>query len=368
VLDSLFYLKMLCALALLTSAQLTGAFLSPNINNDSNVYFSISSVFLTVNGILFSIVLYARSGTYWAIPEAYASADGIQTHVSQDILDSSALVGGPFYRMNSWPAWAKNLFLAGTYVLSLLVLTGYSFILFYSTALRHLGTVTSVAVVTTDIIILLVIYSEKSAAPGLEALLLFLSRVLLVSFGVNYWFVGYCFAYILISLYISYQLVHKYHALQNEVASTQRSTADIAKTPEFQALLLNAFFGAMNFYLGYGNSPDVPKQIIDIVGRQYQFWVLGAVSFVATIMCFTFMAGVQFYRREKNKLSEVRRYYAFHGALNQVWIYFAVCYSSILAITLSLSLITTPRDWFLLASGIFLPPAVFFLLLGYGSW
>ena len=100
-----------------------------------------------------------------------------------------------------------------TYVLSLAVLMTYSLFGIYNTTTGFQALVNSVAIVTTDIITLLLIFVTKKTGfnPIVNSSVAILLRVCIVAFSGPYWFGGYCVVYLILIIYIMFLIINKYY-------------------------------------------------------------------------------------------------------------------------------------------------------------
>lgn len=100
-----------------------------------------------------------------------------------------------------------------TYVLSLAVLMAYSLFGIYNTTTEFQALVNSIAIVTTDIITLLLIFITKKTGfnPIINSAVAILMRVCIVAFSGPYWFGGYCVIYLILIIYIMLLIINKYY-------------------------------------------------------------------------------------------------------------------------------------------------------------
>jgi hypothetical protein len=120
-----------------------------------------------------------------------------------------------------------------TYVGGLTVLGVYSAIGVYQTAFYFQALVDSVAVVTTDVIILMLIFIAKQHGfnPNWNALVVIAVRVCIIAFSGTFWFGGYCLLYLILMLYISALIINKYYPSYEKPPSTEVSKTNILKMP-----------------------------------------------------------------------------------------------------------------------------------------
>lgn len=98
----------------------------------------------------------------------------------------------------------KIIIMVVLYLLSLGVLIAYSIIVYYKTPEKKLGPLTSIAVVTTDLIIFYLMNCRLVKGPMHTSILLVGFRACLFGFGGDYWFLGYCLLYFILVVYLGY--------------------------------------------------------------------------------------------------------------------------------------------------------------------
>ena len=113
-------------------------------------------------------------------------------------------------------------------------------IVYYSTPYGVLGSVTAIAVVTTDVIILLITNLEEElfVSPNVVSILvmvirynLMLVRICLFGFTADYWFMGYCLLYLLLMTYIFYLIVDKNYPSFEKIPTMDVKRVNVLKMP-----------------------------------------------------------------------------------------------------------------------------------------
>lgn len=72
---------------------------------------------------------------------------------------------------------------------------------------KYLAPVTAIATSTTDFIIFLLMGAKFTQGPYQIAVLIVMFRALLFGFGGDWWFIGYCILYMLLSIYLFSKIV-----------------------------------------------------------------------------------------------------------------------------------------------------------------
>ncbi len=89
----------------------------------------------------------------------------------------------------------------------------YSLVGYYHTSYGTIALTNSICVLTTDIILLMVIFITKqyNMNPINNAIAAMAVRALLVGFVGGYWYLGYCFLYIILGIYLFVLVINKYY-------------------------------------------------------------------------------------------------------------------------------------------------------------
>lgn len=139
-----------------------------------------------------------------------------------------------------------------TYIFGLVILAIYSVIGLYRTIFKFQSLVNSVAIVTTDIIVfmLLIISKKIGLDPNLNSLIIIAMRVCIVAFSGPFWFFGYCLLYLILMIYISILIINKYYPLFEKPPIAEVVKINIFKMPEIPGLLLLLMFSALVYFIG----------------------------------------------------------------------------------------------------------------------
>lgn len=204
-------------------------------------YFSIDAVLLILNGALVSLSMWIIKGKSWELEDSLSP-------VKEEFVkwcptwnsDPHPLIltGGLYATLCNHPK--KNWIATGIYFSSWLCLLAIALIVYYSTPYGVLGSVTAIAVVTTDVIILLITNLEEElfVSPNVVSILvmvirynLMLVRICLFGFTADYWFMGYCLLYLLLMTYIFYLIVDKNYPSFEKIPTMDVKRVNVLKMP-----------------------------------------------------------------------------------------------------------------------------------------
>lgn len=89
----------------------------------------------------------------------------------------------------------------------------YSIVGYYHTVYGTIALINSICVITTDLVLLMVIFISKRANinPITNAIAGMVLRACLVGFTGDLWFLGYCFLYLILGIYIFVLIINKYY-------------------------------------------------------------------------------------------------------------------------------------------------------------
>lgn len=154
----------------------------------------------------------------------------------------------------------KYTLIAVIYILGLTVLAIYSVIGRYRTIFNFQALVNSVAIVTTDIIVfmLLVISKKLGLDPNINSLIVIIMRVCIVAFSGEFWFFGYCLLYLILMIYISILIINKYYPLYEKPPTGEVTRTNILKMPEIPGLIMLLMFSALVYFMGADKNNNLP--------------------------------------------------------------------------------------------------------------
>ena len=154
----------------------------------------------------------------------------------------------------------RALIIGGCYFLSLIILLVYSILSFQSTNTAYQGTVNSVAVITTDIIILMLILITKKEGtnPIFNAFVSVLVRVCIVVFSGQYWFAGYCLLYLILFIYITGLVINKHYPSYEIIPTAKAVRVNAFRAPESPLVILICMFAGLVYFMGNDNGKNLP--------------------------------------------------------------------------------------------------------------
>ena len=129
----------------------------------------------------------------------------------------SILGSGLVEEFNSKSDSVKMMIKAIVLGLSTLPLIGLSLVLYFFDDKSKLGIITSVSVVLMDVFSFLIYQSDMVDSPIIVVVLLITNRILIVSFGQNYFIYGYMLLYIMYSIAFVYQIARNRFPYEGDV-------------------------------------------------------------------------------------------------------------------------------------------------------
>lgn len=120
--------------------------------------------------------------------------------------------GGLYYYITIRPT-LKIVLTIVFYLLSLITLLVYSLVGYYKTVFGTIALINSICVITTDIILTMVIFitKESKTNPIVNSIAAMALRACLVGFAGDTWFLGYCFLYLILGIYMTVLIINKYY-------------------------------------------------------------------------------------------------------------------------------------------------------------
>lgn len=127
----------------------------------------------------------------------------------------------------------RVIFIVVCYVLGLLTLMTYSLVGFFRTDTGYQALVNSIAIITTDVISLLVIFITKQNGfnPIINSTIAILMRVFIVAFSGPYWFAGYCIIYLILMVSVQLLVINKYYPAYEKIPTAKVMKTNIFKMP-----------------------------------------------------------------------------------------------------------------------------------------
>ena len=127
----------------------------------------------------------------------------------------------------------RVIFIVVCYVLGLITLMTYSLVGYFRTDTSYQALVNSIAIITTDVISLLVIFITKQTGfnPIINSSVAILMRVFIVAFSGPYWFGGYCIIYLILMLSVQVLIINKYYPTYEKIPTAKVMKTNIFKMP-----------------------------------------------------------------------------------------------------------------------------------------
>lgn len=136
----------------------------------------------------------------------------------------------------------------------------YSVIGKFRTIYNYQAVVNSVAIVTTDIItVMLMVISRKSGFnPNINAVVSLSVRICIIAFSGDFWFFGYCLLYLILMFYISVLMINKYYPAFEKPPSAEVVKINLLKMPEAAGSILLIMFSALVYFMGVDSGKNLP--------------------------------------------------------------------------------------------------------------
>lgn len=124
--------------------------------------------------------------------------------------------------------------MVGLYLFSLAILAAYCLTVYYFTSDGILGCVISIAIVSSDVIIFLIIRLEGTdipVSPTSTSIFAMLIRVTMFASSEDYWYIGYSVIYLTLMLYVSGLVVDKHYPNFDKIPSLEVTSVNLMMTP-----------------------------------------------------------------------------------------------------------------------------------------
>jgi hypothetical protein len=105
-------------------------------------------------------------------------------------------------------------------------------------------------------------------------------RACLIGFTGNYWFLGYCFLYLILGLYLSILVINRFYPPFEKLPSLTIEKKNIFTMPEFPMLFLQGAFGACIYYIIQDNGRHLKTVSFNLDGTIYNFWAIGIAFYL----------------------------------------------------------------------------------------
>lgn len=118
----------------------------------------------------------------------------------------SIVAGGIPSTFKGKKPWVKRVAIGILYGIAVGILIGYGYIVDSKTNDGNLGFLTAIATFVSDVFIFLISHLKMPNGPMTTTFLIVGMRVFLFAFGGDYWFVGYCLLFLLVTITIGWYL------------------------------------------------------------------------------------------------------------------------------------------------------------------
>ena len=158
----------------------------------------------------------------------------------------------------------------------------YSLVGYYHTVYRNIALINSICVITTDLVLLMVIFISKQAnmSPISNAVAGMALRACLVGFTGDLWFLGYCFLYLILGVYLCVLIINKHYPNFEKLPSLTIEKNNILTMPETPTLLLQLMFAGAIFYVGADDGRTLRTVSFLVDGVRYDYWVIGVAFLI----------------------------------------------------------------------------------------
>jgi hypothetical protein len=171
----------------------------------------------------------------------------------------------------------------------------YSLVGFYHTVFGRIALINSICVITTDLVLLMVIFISRQANinPISNAIAGMAVRACLVGFSGNLWFLGYCFLYLILGTYLFILVINKYYPNFEKLPSLTIEKRNILTMPETPTLLLQIMFSGAIFYVGADDGRTLKTVNFLVDGVRYDFWVIGIAFMILEFAIFFYLISLR---------------------------------------------------------------------------
>ena len=298
-------------------------------------FFGISAIFLSCNGIVFIFLIFLNDGKHgknfydivstsfetrlsgdeeellkqYQTRDKKVNPDYVLTKMEIDFFftikeEHTALIsGGIIMDYGALSISTRTILGLLIYVVSIGILVGYSYIIYYNTPEYKLGFITMIAVITTDTIIYLFYYVRVSNSTLQLCITAIAFRACLFGFGGDYWFYGYCLLYAILGIIVSFNIAAKHFPIRTTVIPPETNTKDsnnilidLMKTPEFLLIYSTVMFAIINACLVVTEPDGAPLPSLNSSEREYKFWCMSLLAFGIILLSYLIIAIVRIIR------------------------------------------------------------------------
>jgi len=253
----------------------------------------------------------------------------------------------------------KRIVLAVLYAISVGVLVAYAVLVKQKLPERYLGWITAVAVITTDIIVFFITQLKISSGQTTLSLLIVGMRCFLFGFGGNYWFLGYCSLYLLLSIVIGWKMVEKRLPLETPLPKPKTKKPiyqQILNSPLFTFAVINVVFIIVVIVISTVDSSEIPLDVFRVLGKDYPQWAFGIASILISLTSLALMITFRYHQRRLVGMKDLFKFPFTQKEFASYLVFVVFTYMfSIVCGALWYAIID---DLFVLLTALIIPPAV----------
>jgi len=210
----------------------------------------------------------------------------------------------------------KKIVLLVMYGIAVAVLIIYAVLVHNHTKEESLGWVTTIAVITTDVIVYFISQLDLQHGPLTLTFIIIGMRCFLFGFGGDYWFLGYCSLYLLLTTIVGWKIISTNLPLevmpnQQKIDQAKRQPwyIKLIKSPLFVYLITNIVFAIVVIVVATADL-DIPKEVFTVYDHDYNPWVFGVASM---LIAFTLFSIMQTFRLHQRRLKGIKDKIKFPG-------------------------------------------------------
>ena len=371
-------------------------------------YFSVAAIFLSANGIIFTIWIFfvvSKGGvSINAVIRNLDEGDEVENQDDEKNLDdivneqlndddyfitqkmvyalftipsssssySFSAVSGGLQSIFTKPSFQKHRFAVGVvlYSICLLILGAFAITVYYGTDEQWMGLLISLLVIYTDVILFFYLNAGLSEGPFEGTLIALMSRFFLILFSGSTWFVGFCCLYIVLALILFDDILRKHIPLKEKKTESdnvpETVKRDITKTPEWVLMFSTIIFVIITLGVYFGDPVGVELTELQVHGDDYPLWLIGIATIVLMIIVFLLIATWRIWERKKRRLNDKVQYFIGFQAFDKYWIF--ICISGVVVILAGIIGFFATDSYDFLIICIFLPFIWAFFLTMYANW
>lgn len=253
----------------------------------------------------------------------------------------SAFGGGIQQKFNNLSLFTRrsvNIFL---WCCATAILIIYSYVIKNEMNDSKLGFVIMIVILITDIFTYLFYNSKilKTSTP--LTLIFFLNRILMYTFGGEYWLYGWMLLYLIYGVILSISIAEKRFPFENAFAelnldqiSRVTSSVDVSRVPEFLAAVITTTYAGIFTILYVVEPVGVPLLQLNIDSWEYPYYINAVFCLLLISGFFTYIAVYRLFVRKTKRIEPKIHYYIKNKRFDIYWIFLAL--NMFLAITIGL--------------------------------